>query len=110
MFDISITWLLSLVSFYSCFPQAAPWDAAITDKIQGMNFRLAAVDQLEARAVVAEHELRKVEDQNEVLVGQKEALSADKKKLSEDPGTACQKIAKRNGQLKLARKYSHCKA
>lgn len=71
-----------------------------------MGARLAAVEQLEARAVAAEEELKNVKNQNEVLVDQVEALLADKKKLGEDLGMARQKMAKRNGQLKLARKQS----
>lgn len=78
----------------------------MTDNIQCMTAFLAAVDQLEARAVAAEEELKNVKNQNENLVGQAEALSNDKKKLTEDLGSTRQKIAKRNSQLKLAQKQS----
>lgn len=100
------------LSFINCFSlflafQAAPWAPAITDKIQGMGARIAAVEQMETRAVVAEDELNKVRNQNEVLSGQADVLLADKQKLEEDLDKARKKILERNNQLKLARKQSH---
>lgn len=66
-----------------------------------MEARLAAVDQIEARAVATEEELKNVKDSNEVLSGQADVLLAYKKRLEEDLRKARKKILERNGQLKL---------
>lgn len=56
-----------------------------------MTTRLKTIEQMEARDVAAEKELKNVKDWNEVLVGQAEVLSRDKKMLTEDLGSARQK-------------------
>lgn len=104
---ICALFLFFLFHFSDCFsPKAVPWVAAITHKIQGIGARLAAFDQMKARAVAAEGELKSIKDQNEVLSGQANVLLANKKRLEEDLDKARKKIAERKGQLKLALKQS----
>ncbi|XP_074352149.1 uncharacterized protein LOC141691316 [Apium graveolens] len=86
-----------LLSFLSL---AAPWAAAVEDKVRDMETRMAEVKELERRATVAEEELVRVKAHNEVLDGEATVLKEDKSRLEK----VNRRISHRNVQLKRSRK------
>ncbi|XP_074343475.1 uncharacterized protein LOC141682669 [Apium graveolens] len=90
-----------LLSFLSL---AAPWTAAVEDKMRDMETRMAEVKELERRAMAAEEELKRVKTQNEVLDDQTTVLKGDKTRLEEAIEKANRKISHRNVQLKKSHK------
>ncbi|XP_074377500.1 uncharacterized protein LOC141719021 isoform X2 [Apium graveolens] len=90
-----------LLSFLSL---AAPWAAAVEDKIRDMETQMAEVKELERRATAADEELVRVKTKNDVLDGQATVLKGDKAKLEEDLAKVNRRISHRNVQLKKSRK------
>ncbi|KAL8146788.1 hypothetical protein AgCh_004506 [Apium graveolens] len=83
-----------LLSFLSL---AAPWAAAVEDKVKDMETRMAEVKELERRAATAEEELVRVKARNEVEVA---ALKKDRSRLETELERANWRISHRNVQLK----------
>ncbi|XP_074363957.1 uncharacterized protein LOC141704649 [Apium graveolens] len=90
-----------LLSFLSL---ATPWAAAVEDKVQDMETRMAEVKEPERRATAAEEELVRVKAQNEVLDGEATVLKEDKSQLENELEKANRRISHRNVQLKRSRK------
>ncbi|XP_074376603.1 uncharacterized protein LOC141718130 [Apium graveolens] len=87
-----------LLSFLSL---AAPWAAAVEDKVKDMETRMVEVKELERRATAAEEELVRVKAQNEV---EATVLKEDKSRLENELEKANRRISHRNVQLKRSQK------
>lgn len=84
--------------------QAAPWSAALTDKVQDMEARMKTVDELQTRATRAEEERDRLQKEVETLTGQSITLAEDKRRLEEDQAVLHRQVERRNQALKLSRK------
>lgn len=87
--------------------QATPWDAVITDRVEGIQAEFKEVKQLRTRAVKAEEDLRTAASELERVAGQATALATERDALKqqlEELTSLRTRVSRKNEQLKALRK------